>query len=92
MIAPSYILEKFDRIFRAKSIEDEMRYRMPMISRMAANEQVAEIEYYTPDGILIADEAVGRAKGDKYPHFSTHRATPHHTPIAKAREARTVRA
>jgi len=35
---------------------------------------------------LIADEAVGRAKGDKYPQFSSHRAKFHNTLIAKARE------
>merc|ERR1719502_1365093 len=46
----------------------------------------SKIEYYTVDGILIADEAVGRAKGDKYPQFSSHRAKFHNTLIAKARE------
>jgi len=46
----------------------------------------SKLEYYTVDGILIADEPVGRAKGDKYPQFSTHRAKFHNTLIAKAKE------
>jgi len=46
----------------------------------------SKIEYFTVDGILIADEPVGRAKGDAYPQLSTHRAKFHNTLIAKARE------
>jgi len=46
----------------------------------------SKIEYYTVDGILIADELVGRAKGDAYPQFSSHRAKFHNALLAKARE------
>jgi 2-polyprenyl-6-methoxyphenol hydroxylase-like FAD-dependent oxidoreductase len=46
----------------------------------------SKIEYYTADGVLIADESVGRAKGDAYPQFSLHRAKFHNTLIKKARE------
>jgi len=46
----------------------------------------SKIEYYTMDGIMIADEAVGRAKGDAYPQISTHRAKFHNTLIKKARD------
>jgi 2-polyprenyl-6-methoxyphenol hydroxylase-like FAD-dependent oxidoreductase len=48
--------------------------------------QTTKIEYYTVDGVLIADEAVGRAKGDPFPQYSTHRAKFHNALIARARE------
>jgi len=48
--------------------------------------ETSKIEYYTVDGVLIADEAVGRAKGDKYPQFSSHRAKFHNALISKAKE------
>lgn len=46
----------------------------------------SKIEYFTVDGILIADEKVGRAKGDEYPQMSSHRAKFHNTLLAKAKE------
>lgn len=48
--------------------------------------RTSKIEYYTVDGILVADEPVGRAKGDVYPQFSTHRAKFHSALLSKVRE------
>lgn len=46
----------------------------------------SKIEYYTCDGILVADEPVGKSKGDEYAQFSSHRAKFHNALIAKVRE------
>jgi len=47
--------------------------------------ETSKIEYSTTDGVLIADEPVGRKKGDKYPQFSSHRAKFHNTLIKRAK-------
>jgi 2-polyprenyl-6-methoxyphenol hydroxylase-like FAD-dependent oxidoreductase len=48
--------------------------------------ETSKIEYFTVDGVLIADEPCGRAKGDAHPQFSLHRAKFHNLLLARARE------
>lgn len=48
--------------------------------------QTSKLEYFTPEGIFIADEAVGMAAGASHPQLSTHRAKFHNTLIAEARK------
>ena len=57
-----YVLEKMDRVLRTKAIEEELNYRMPMLARMAANEMVTEIDYYTP-----ASYPVSRPTSTRFP-------------------------
>lgn len=47
--------------------------------------KTSKIEYYTVDGLLVADEPVGRNKGDAYPQFSTHRAKFHTALLSKVK-------
>lgn len=48
--------------------------------------ETSKIEYYCNDGVMVADEPVGRAKGDEYPQFSSHRAKFHNALIKKVKE------
>mmetsp|Transcript_120562 Transcript_120562/g.240042 ORF Transcript_120562/g.240042 Transcript_120562/m.240042 type:complete len:432 (-) Transcript_120562:46-1341(-) len=43
------------------------------------------VEYYTTDGIFIANEAVGLAAGSTHPQMSVHRAKFHNTLVAECR-------
>eukprot|EP00933_Yihiella_yeosuensis_P047662 TRINITY_DN43572_c0_g1_i1.p1 TRINITY_DN43572_c0_g1~~TRINITY_DN43572_c0_g1_i1.p1 ORF type:complete len:435 (+),score=111.48 TRINITY_DN43572_c0_g1_i1:69-1373(+) len=45
----------------------------------------SKLEYYTTDGIFIADEAVGLAAGAEYPQMSVHRAKFHTTLVNECR-------
>ncbi|CAE8652772.1 unnamed protein product, partial [Polarella glacialis] len=45
----------------------------------------SKVEYYSTDGVFIADEAVGLAAGAENPQMSVHRAKFHNTLIAECR-------
>jgi len=47
--------------------------------------QTSRLEYFTPEGIFIADEPVGVAAGATHPQLSVHRAKFHNTLIAECR-------
>eukprot|EP00929_Paragymnodinium_shiwhaense_P048378 TRINITY_DN2446_c0_g1_i1.p1 TRINITY_DN2446_c0_g1~~TRINITY_DN2446_c0_g1_i1.p1 ORF type:complete len:451 (+),score=121.98 TRINITY_DN2446_c0_g1_i1:86-1438(+) len=45
----------------------------------------SKLEYFTADGVFIADEPVGQAAGSEYPQMSVHRAKFHTTLVNECR-------